>query len=405
MAERRAPLPELLRPQTFERAQVERIWGAIAAERAAQQERGRARGLGLGGKLGFAFVLAAGAAVAVLALGVPSDAPEPTPSGQSSAASLTRSDGSAFESIAAEGARPVRVALSDGSALDVAPGGLIVPVELTARRVVLRLQRGTTRFAVRPGGPRRWVVEAGPARVEVIGTRFEVARGADGTHVRVEEGKVEVHGAGLPGGLVQLTVGQEVTVPTRAGAQATVRSTPAAGTVEPPSGAAEAPLPEAALAGEPRRAPVDRGSSAHTPPPAPTPANGVEALLAEADRLRMAREHAAAARVLERVLNEHASDPRAGLAAFTLGRLREQALADARGAATAYARALELGLSGPLAQSARGHLARTLFAAGLREEAAHAAREYLTRHPRGPDAAAMQALLDKLSALPADTAR
>jgi hypothetical protein len=136
-------------------------------------------------------------------------------------------------------------------------------------------------------------------------------------------------------------------------------------------------------------------STAKVPTPAarPAPANSVEALLAEADQLRVARANLAAANVLERVLNEHASDPRAGLAAFTLGRLREQTLVDARGAAAAYARALTLGLSGPLAQSARGHLAHALLAAGLRSEAAVAAREYLTRHPRGPDATAMQAML------------
>lgn len=422
MAEREPPLPGLLRPHTFERAQVERIWGAVAAERGAQRERGRAPLQGLGVRLALAVALAAGAGVVAVAVRLPRATPGATAAAHSSALSLTRSDGSAFERVEAEGVAPVRVALSDGSALELEPGGLIVPVELSTERVVLRMQRGVARFAVRPGGPRRWVIEAGPACVEVVGTRFVVARGPHGTRVRVEEGKVRVRGAGLPGESVQLTAGEEVTV--RAQAVATQEATMSAPTPTPmptpvatpmPTPEARAPSPAAQLASEPRRAQTMRGAtSTSAPAPAPSatatsadaaPAVSVEALLAEADRLRMAREHEAAASVLERVLREHASDPRAALAAFTLGRLRQQALADARGAATAYARALSLGLSGTLAQSARAHLAQTLLASGERASAAAAARDYLARHPRGADATAMRALLLAASAQPAETAR
>jgi len=407
MAEREPPLPELLRPHTFERAQVERIWSTIAAERAARRHDASASVRGLGLRLSFAVALTAGVAVVAVRVERARDTLAPTRAAQSSALSLTRSDGSAFERVAADGAASVRVALSDGSALDVQPGGLLVPVELSTRRVVLQLERGATHFAVRPGGPRRWVIEAGPARVEVVGTRFEVARGPDGTRVRVEEGKVEVHGAGLPGALVQLTVGQEVTVAARAQVGAPQRTDAAA--IEHAE-VAEAAAPAAPLAGEPGPAKATRSATpavTSTPGPAPAPAraDNVEALLAEADRLRVAREHAAAASVLERVLSEHADDPRAALAAFTLGGLRERSLGDARGAATAYARALALGLRGPLSQSARAHLAQALLAAGQRAQAAEAARDYLVRHPNGADAPAMRALVHAVGTTAADPAR
>jgi transmembrane sensor len=107
----------------------------------------------------------------------------------------------------------------------------------------------------------------------------------------------------------------------------------------------------------------------------------------------MARKPEAAAQVLGRALREHAGDPRAALAAFTLARLREQSLRDPRGAAEAYAQALALGLSPTLAQSARAHLARAWLAAGAPAAAARAAREYLSRHEDGADAPAMRALL------------
>src|SRR6185503_8478957 len=76
------------------------------------------------------------------------------------------------------------------------------------------------------------------------------------------------------------------------------------------------------------------------------PGDELEALLVEADVARTSHRHAPAAAALERVLRERPDDPRAGLAAFTLGRLRERDLGDALGAAEAYAQALALGVSG-----------------------------------------------------------
>ena len=392
MAERRLPpsLPALLREETFERARVERIWHAIAAQRAQRAPR-----LAQRVTLGLGLALAGALATGVWVMG---EQLAPLPSQRSApaaslATSITRSDGSALGSLSASAAQPLHVALSDGSSVEVQPHGLLSPVELSASRVVLRLQRGATRFAVRPGGPRRWVIEAGPATVEVIGTRFEVLREPAGTRVRVQHGKVQVSAQGPAGGVVQLLAGQAVLVGADGvGAITALPATPAApaAPITQAVPAAEASMP----ATPPTRAASPGAASAGA-------ATRIEALLAEADLLRLARDPEAAARVLLRVLREHADDPRAGLAAFTLARLREQSLDDARGAADAYGQALELGLSPTLAQSARAHLVHAWLAAGQGEAALRAARDYLTRHPDGADASSLRALLKQLQAQPA----
>jgi transmembrane sensor len=377
-------LPSLLREETFEPARVERIWRSVAAERARRTQRGAGdRRLAFG--LGVCLVGALAAGLWVMRAQLPDAPPQadfarPT----SHALSITRSDGSALGQVQGGAAEPVRVALSDGSSIEVQARGVLSPVELSARRVVLRLQRGAARFAVRPGGPRRWVIEAGPATVEVIGTRFEVLLELESTRVRVEHGVVRVRAQGR--GVVQLRAGQEVTVSGADGAPiAATASTP--DTSDPSAGSTNL------SGGPPESASIEPATAA---PGASAPnrsAPGIEALLAEADRLRMARKPEAAAQVLGRALREHAGDPRAALAAFTLARLREQSLRDPRGAAEAYAQALALGLSPTLAQSARAHLARAWLAAGAPAAAARAAREYLSRHEDGADAPAMRALL------------
>ncbi|CDM23385.1 Iron siderophore sensor protein [Castellaniella defragrans 65Phen] len=84
-----------------------------------------------------------------------------------------------------------RVALPDGSVLDLNTGTRARARFQEGRRVV-ELREGEIFFAVRPDAGRPFVVEAGPARVEVTGTRFDVRHDADWTRVSVESGSVEV---------------------------------------------------------------------------------------------------------------------------------------------------------------------------------------------------------------------
>ena len=77
------------------------------------------------------------------------------------------------------------------------------------------------------------------------------------------------------------------------------------------------------------------------------------------------------------------ADPRAPLAAFTLGRLQLDQLAQPRAAAAAFAQARALDPSGPLAEDA---LARQVIAtalAGDKDEATRLATDYVALFPNG----------------------
>jgi len=84
------------------------------------------------------------------------------------------------------------VALRDGSTVLLAPGAALrASAWWSDRRYVL--ERGEALFEVRHAEGRRFEVVAGPARVSVLGTRFDVRKGASGeVRVAVQRGAVAV---------------------------------------------------------------------------------------------------------------------------------------------------------------------------------------------------------------------
>ena len=104
----------------------------------------------------------------------------------------------AAESIGA--AHPLDVALDDGSHSQLASAAQLQVLENSAHALVLQVRRGKSALDVRPGGPRRWLIECGPASVEVVGPRFDV--------VRDERGVAMVRAVTLPNGVVRLRAGQ-----------------------------------------------------------------------------------------------------------------------------------------------------------------------------------------------------
>jgi hypothetical protein len=129
-----------------------------------------------------------------------------------------------------------------------------------------------------------------------------------------------------------------------------------------------APSAPAALAG-PAPAPpsavpaVEPTAESPTPaPPRPARARRLETapasdvvgeLLAAADAARLAGRPRDAIGPLGEVALRHASDPRAAIAAFQLGRVLADDLRDPAGAARAFTQAYELDPNGPLARDAR----------------------------------------------------
>src|SRR6185369_15078012 len=62
--------------------------------------------------------------------------------------------------------------LSDGSRIDLRPGSHLAVLENSGRVFATLLGQGHADFEVRPGGPRRWIIECGAFTVEVVGTAF-----------------------------------------------------------------------------------------------------------------------------------------------------------------------------------------------------------------------------------------
>lgn len=114
-----------------------------------------------------------------------------------------------------------RLALPEGSTLTL-DAGSAVEVRLMAARREVRLLRGSAFFDVAPDAGRPFAVQAGPASVTVLGTRFAVEWGAGGVGVAVASGRVSVRG--MPaGGATALGAGQAAHVD----AAGTVRPAPA----------------------------------------------------------------------------------------------------------------------------------------------------------------------------------
>lgn len=108
----------------------------------------------------------------------------------------------------------LRHELPDGSELTLDAQSRAVVSFFAAHRHVL-LQEGAAFFNVTRDAARPFIVEAGPARITVLGTRFAVELTGDATEVKVESGQVQVlplDAHGHPGEPYRLEGGQGVRV-------------------------------------------------------------------------------------------------------------------------------------------------------------------------------------------------
>jgi len=206
------------------------------------------------------------------------------------------------------------------------------------------LRAGAARFSVPHDEERPFVVTAGDVTIEDLGTTFTVRFAAvDRLNVAVEEGRVRVHAG-------------ETDTEVAAGATLEVPVAPVAGPPVKPQRAARAvagswrPLAERGQYEEARTALRKAGPSAVR--------NDTADLLLAADAARLSGHPAEAVPYLEKVVHGHGHDPRAGLAAFTLGRVLLDELGRPTEAIEAFALARSFG--GPLAEDA---LAREVEAA------------------------------------------
>jgi transmembrane sensor len=291
---------------------------------------------------------------------------------------------------------------ADGSVAELWGPDAELHVELdTANRVVAKLTGGA-HFRVVPNPQRAFEVRAGEVHVRVLGTTFSIEQLPSGqTQVLVEQGRVHV--AWL-GGATLLQNGE--------------------GGVFPPSGTSNidpqprAPDKQAAL---PAMPPPSISSAQKVPvePPAARRnwrddalrgdyanaydelnASGRDGVRDEATDLMLAADVARlsghpdqAVQPLRSLCDSHATDRRAPVAAFTLGRVLVDDLGRPLEAAAAFQKARLLWPAGPLAEDALAREADAWQRAGRSERARQIGQQYFDRYPQGRHVAALRKTL------------
>ncbi|MEM6732378.1 MAG: tetratricopeptide repeat protein [Myxococcota bacterium] len=111
--------------------------------------------------------------------------------------------------------------------------------------------------------------------------------------------------------------------------------------------------------------------------------NRAEELLLAADVARMTGHPGDALPFLRKVIAQHRRDPRAPLAAFTLGKLLLEELGRPRRAAEAFRQVRLLKASSDLEEDALAREVECYFRAGEEDRARDTAELYLERYPKG----------------------
>lgn len=332
---------------------------------------------------------------------------------------LLLSDGRAFVGVDS-GDWAQEVALSDGSQIRLGTHARIETLNSSGSAFGAALTRGRAEFAVRPGGPRRWTIECGLATVEVMGTEFACEREPGHLRVSVRRGIVLVRSERIPSRARRLTAGESLEL----SEPLSERSSD-----EPPRSPSPSPPPQ------PSEAPTTGPTTLPTPVPTPPPKTvvtaagrngaaghsavrpaippswlelarlgrnqeafaslgpsgfeqeskglGVDDLLALADVARLSGHPTEAVTLLNRLLAEFPNHAQASLAAFALGRLELDALAHPRAAATAFNKALALGIPVSLREDVSARLVEAYYQSGDLGAARRSATDYLATYPHG----------------------
>jgi transmembrane sensor len=233
------------------------------------------------------------------------------------------------------------------------------------------LRAGGARFEVPHDPDRPFVVAAGDVRIEDLGTTFTVSYlAADRLKIAVEEGRVRVLAEDSD---TEVSAGATVEVPvspTLEGSRTYQR---------PEASSSWRPLAERGQYEEARRALRKAGPSAVR--------DDTADLLLAADAARLSGHPAEAVPYLDRVVRGHARDPRASLAAFTLGRVLLDELGRPSEAVDAFARARSFG--GQLAEDALAREVEALSRAGDVTRSREQALLYQRLYPNGRRAKAV----------------
>jgi transmembrane sensor len=388
------PLASVLAPGDDVARARSHHWRAIVARR-RPPERGGRWALALGAS-GLALALAVFALLASWRRPAPVDGPRV-------AAALTLHDGQPL-SAAAASTGPRELTLADASKITLMPGARLTPLSSSPHHLDLLLEDGTAVFAVTPGGPRRWTIHAGLARVEVVGTVFRVERGVDALRVDVSRGIVIVRGASVPGEVQRLTAGESlrVTPSVRApGSEPAQQEADVSAPAEPPSNpvvvsrqASPTPVRQADWRAEFAAGRFDAAYRALGKAGLRRSAERaleVNELLSLADVARLSGHPSDAVFPLRRVVDGFSDSQHAAVAAFTLGRVLFDQLHAHGDAASAFERAVALHPPHALLEDCHARLVQAYARVGDRASAERAAGRYRALFPNGRHLADVEA--------------
>ncbi len=282
------------------------------------------------------------------------------------------------------------IVLSDGST--ATPIGVESVVHLSGdgpSRVEMEVAQGTARFSVTPNPSRLFIVRTGVVTVQVVGTAFTVERVGQGANISVHQGRVKVSwsqqatelSAGEAGSFPRdsaptpaLPEVRDLELVTDAGASSQAVET----------GGLKGPLaPAKSWRDYARDGHYDEAFATLQQVGTSAVRNDVGDLLLAADVARLSHHPEKAVDPLTRIVQRHGQDPRASLAAFTLGRVLLDELGGPRQAASAFAQARQLAPGGTLAQDALAREVEAWSRAGEQNRALSMAEEYVKLYPNG----------------------
>jgi transmembrane sensor len=293
---------------------------------------------------------------------------------------------SAFRAREPEAPAVATVRIAPDASFVAAKGAAVRTRAVEPGLLWLELEKDSARFDVAPQGGRLVRISAGDVEVEVIGTAFVVTKGEREVSVAVTEGRVRVrHGERE----ALLVAGESGTWPVRM-ALVVPSAEPVPNDVKEPVVAEAPPAPVRAV---PKRRPGsgawralaeqgDYGGAWTALQGEGQPDDEPPDLLRAADVARLSGHPAEALPPLRRILSRFPGDPRASLAAFTLGRVLLDDLGNPREAADAFLQAWALGPKSPLAPSAGARAVEALARAGDEAAAREAAERFVREFPQ-----------------------
>ncbi|MEM6994694.1 MAG: FecR domain-containing protein [Myxococcota bacterium] len=282
-----------------------------------------------------------------------------------------RWDVDALPALMHTGPHAEAIELRDGSTMKLASYTVAEACSSESARACVEVSQGRVELGV-PNAERAFEVRAGAFRVQARQAKFAVERDPEGTTtVSVQAGAVQLH---TPEGEQTLSAGQ------------TWSSAPVVAALVPPPPAPKLAKPTPRP--DPREPEADREPEPNppdTPTPRPSPPKAKDPdrhqqLWAAAKNARRTRDHAAAERALAEIVRRY---PRDGLAALELGRLRMDALGDARGAIRPLQQSLRAKLGASFRDDATARLVRALDKVGRVNACRRTRDRYLADFPKG----------------------